>query len=126
MSTADASQRAVLERGDIFFLYRPAVGEEDPQSLADVQRFFLVLKPEAEEEFRLLVVGRKRLPDVGEHERFWGFVERVTHSADALERDLRATEYETQTRGRRHVPAVRPAGEGVYAVTSLSGQMHLS
>jgi hypothetical protein len=116
----------MLERGDIFFLYRPAVGEEEPKSLVDVQRFFVVLKPDGRGLFRLLVVGRKRLPKPDEHERFWGFVDRVEHSADALERGLRANEYQTMTRGRRHEPAARPAGEGVYAITLLNGQMHLS
>jgi hypothetical protein len=91
-----------------------------------VQRFLIVLKPEGENLFRLLIVGRKRLPKAGEHERFWGFVDHVTDSADALERRLRESEYQTQTRGRRHAPAVRPAGEGVYAITLLNGQMHLA
>ncbi len=119
-------QPEVLERGDIFFLYRPAVEEEEPKGLVDVQRFFMVLRPEGETKFRLLVIGRKRLPDVGEHERFWGFVDRVEDSAEALERSLRASEYETKTRGERHEPAVRRAGEGVYAITLEAGQMHLS
>lgn len=57
---------------------------------------------------------------------FWGFVDRVSHSAAALERDLRASEYGTQTRGERHLPAARPAGEGVYAIALLDRQMHLS
>jgi hypothetical protein len=115
----------VLERGDIFFLYRPRVDEEQPSGLADVQRFYIVLRPESAAKFRLLVVGRKRLPDVGEHERTWGFVSLVTDSAEAVEKELREATYETKTRGERHLPAVRPAGEGVYAITLQDGQMHL-
>ena len=117
---------AVLERGDIFFLYRPVVEEEEPRGLPDVQRFFVVLKPDRAQKLRLLVVGRKRLPDVERHERFWGFVDRVAGSADDIEPQLRSFAYETKTRGKRHEPAVRPAGEGVYAITLLSGQMYLS
>jgi hypothetical protein len=75
---------------------------------------------------RLLIVGRKRLPKADEHERFWGFVDDVTHSADTLERRLRESKYKTRTRRRRHAPAVRPAGEGVYAIALLDGQMHLA
>jgi hypothetical protein len=123
---ARTRQREFLERGDLFFLYRPAVEDEEPKGLVDVQRFFVVLRPESEKKFRLLVLGRKRLPDVREHERFWGFVDRVEVSAKALEHRLRASEYETKTRGERHEPAVRPAGEGVYAITLEAGQMHLS
>ena len=73
-----------LERGDIFFVFRPVVGEENPSRLTDVQRFFIVLKPDGRQMFRLLVVGRKRLPEAGVHERFWGFVDRVERSAEAL------------------------------------------
>ena len=36
----------VLERGDIFFFYRPRVGVEQVRSLDDVQRFFVVLRPD--------------------------------------------------------------------------------
>src|SRR3954466_12523094 len=64
----------ILERGDIFFLYRPRVDEDDPSRLSDTQRFFIVLRPERERKLRLLVVGRKRLPNVEGHERTWGFV----------------------------------------------------
>jgi hypothetical protein len=116
---------SIVERGDIFFLYRPAVGEEEPKGLVDVQRFFVALRPEAGAKLRLLVIGRKRLPDVGRHERGWGFVERVERTAEELERGLRANDYETQTRGLQHEPAVRPAGEGVYAVALVNGQLHL-
>jgi len=91
-----------------------------------VQRFFIVLKPDGRQVFRLLVVGRKRLPEAGAYERFWGFVDRVEQSADAFAKGLRAFDYPTETRGRRHEPAVRPAGEGAYAITLLDGQMHLS
>ena len=65
MPDDDMIEPEVLERGDIFFLYRPRVEEEHPSSLADVQRFFIVLRPEGGKKLRLLAVGRKRLPDVG-------------------------------------------------------------
>lgn len=122
----DARETEVLERGDIFFLYRPRVEEEDPEGLGDVQRFFMVLRPQGGHKVRLLVVGRKRLPDAEKHERHWGFVDMVADSGDRIERELRADEYETKTRGERHEPAARPAGEGVYAISLEDGQMHLS
>ena len=115
-----------LERGDIFFLFRPAVDDDHPSRLTDVQRFFIVLKPDGRQVFRLLGVGRKRLPEAVAHERFWGFVDRVQRSAEALAKSLRPFDYATETRGRRHEPAVRPAGEGAYAIILLDGQMHLS
>jgi hypothetical protein len=36
-----------------------------------------VLKPEGRAEFRLVMLGRKRLPQVDRHERIWGFIDRV-------------------------------------------------
>jgi hypothetical protein len=126
MSERKAERNEVLERGDIFFLYRPRIGEDEPQSLADVQRFFVVLRPEWERKLRLLVVGRKRLPDAPRHERHWGFVAKVTSSAAEIENELREHSYATQTRGERRDPAARPSGEGRYAVTLVGGQMHLA
>lgn len=129
MAGTDDRQSEVLEEGDIFFLYRPTVEEDEPSGLGDVQRFYVVLRPEGggpkSGKLRLLVMGRKRLPDVERHERTWGFVETVAGAA-AIEKELRETDYETKTRGKRRLPAARPAGEGVYAVTLEDGQMHLS
>jgi len=37
----------VVHKGDIFLLYRPEVQEEDdPEGLAEVQRFHVVLRPQ--------------------------------------------------------------------------------
>ena len=115
----------ILERGDIYFIYRPKVEEEHPQGLEDVERFYMVLKPEDRKEFRLAVVGRKRLPDIEDHERNWGFVETIAGSAEQVEREFQAADYETKTRGERHLPAARPAGEGVYAFVQAGRNMHL-
>lgn len=123
---AESRDTEVLEHGDIFFIYRPAVEEDDPQGLPDVQRFYVVLRPQGGGPTRLLVVGRKRLPDIGQHERNWGYVDMVSKDAGALEKELRENSYSTKTRGERRQPAARPAGEGVYVITLEDGQMHLS
>lgn len=126
MARAERNSPETLERGDIFFLYRPRVGEDDPESLEDVQRFFIALRPEGSRKIRLLVVGRKRLPEVESHERLWGFVDMVADSREAVARELGEQRYETRTRGERELPAARPAGEGVYAISRDDGQMRLS
>ncbi|MBE0534593.1 MAG: hypothetical protein IH624_02910 [Phycisphaerae bacterium] len=41
-----ADKAETLERGDIYFFYRPKVNEQEPQGLGDVQRFYMGL-PEA-------------------------------------------------------------------------------
>ncbi|VFQ86615.1 unnamed protein product [Cuscuta campestris] len=40
----------VQERGEIFFFFRPKVGKEEAQGLDDVQRFYIVLRPESGEK----------------------------------------------------------------------------
>ncbi len=56
------SRPDLLERGDIFFFYRPAHAGPTPGSLLDVNRFHIVLRPEGGERLRYLTVGKKRLP----------------------------------------------------------------
>lgn len=115
-----------LETGHIHFLYRPVVEEEDPEGLVDVQQFEVVLHPQDREHFRRLIIGRKRLPEVDETEALWGFVDLVTGDADELRDAVAAEEYETATRGRRHQPAARPAGEGSYAIVRRGRDTYLA
>src|ERR671918_222111 len=119
-----------LEEGDIYFIYRPEVrpkgeGDEPAEGLGEVQNFYLVLKPHGG-RFRLINVGRKRLPEVDGHERNWGFVDMVAGSGQQIERALRQETYNTKTRGERVLPAARPAGEGVYALLRIDGRMQLA
>ncbi len=116
----------VLERGNIYFIYRPKVEEEEVKGLDEVQRFYMVLSPEGKKVYRLIVVGRQVLPDVGEGERSWGFVEKVGRKAEEVADELEGKEYRTKTRGERELPSARPAGEGVYAITRHGDHTHLA
>jgi hypothetical protein len=117
----------VLERGNIYFLYRPRVEQKGASGLADIQRFFLVLSPYGKERYRLVVVGRKKLPEVESHrDRSWAFVEKVSHRAEEIEEGLDALTYVTKTRGERHLAPARPAGEGVYALVRHDDHTHLA
>ncbi|PYE81216.1 hypothetical protein [Pseudoroseicyclus aestuarii] len=120
-----ADDLEVLERGDIFFFYRPRVEDDDPSGLGDVQHAGFVLRPRGGGKVRLMMLGRKTLPDLSGDGRDWGFVETVAKSASEIEAGLRETTYETKTRGTREQPAARPAGEGRYAVILKEGQLHL-
>jgi hypothetical protein len=115
-----------LERGDIFFFYRPRVGNDDVEGFDDVQRSYIVLRPRSNHRYRLIVLGRKRLPEVSLHERVWGFVDMVAHSADELKPALEQRTVMTRTRGERVVPAAWPAGEGVYAIVRHDDHTHLA
>lgn len=123
----DGNKAEVLERGDIYFVYRPKVEEESPRGLDDVQRLYVVLSPEDERRYRLIAVGRKRMPEIEDgNEQNWSFVEKVTREAGDIEEQLRGETYETKTRGERHQPPARPAGEGVYALTRHDDHTRLS
>ncbi len=112
-----SSDSSMLERGDIFFFYRPDVEEESPRSLLDVRRFHVVLRPEDSDVLRLLTIGRKTLPGEADGDRnHWGFVERVLRDPADLRELLAGGTYESETRGARDLPAARPAGEGVYGL----------
>jgi hypothetical protein len=114
-----------LERGDIFFFYRPRVGRDEVRSLEDVQRFFMLLHPQGSSHVREIVVGTKRLPDVERHERGWAFVARVSRGVDFRE-ELERRTYQTKTRGERVQAATRPAGEGRYAIVDHGDHSHLA
>jgi hypothetical protein len=93
------------------------VEEESPTSLLDVRRFHVVMRPEDSDVLRLLTIGRKTLPSEADGDRnHWGFVERVFRDPAELRDWLGGGTYETETRGERHLPAARPAGEGVYGL----------
>ncbi len=123
-------QSAVVEKGNIYFLYVPKVesaGEEkEVKSLDDVQRVYVILAPEGTNRYRRLVIGRKKLPKIREHERYWGFVDAVGTRPEEVERDLREEKYETATRGERKREAARPAAEGVYQLVRSGRETYLA
>ncbi|KAH9668050.1 protein kinase domain-containing protein [Citrus sinensis] len=59
--TRPQSQVEIQERGEIFFFYRPKVGKEEAHSSDDVQRLYLVLRPESGERS----VEQKQDPESG-------------------------------------------------------------
>jgi hypothetical protein len=116
----------VLENGDIFFFYRPKLQVDVVRGLDDVQRFYMVIKPAHKSVFRRVILGRKRLPDVGEHERTWGFVDLVTSKAEEIEDEFDPKRYLTKTRGERLEQPARPAGEGIYDIVRHNSHTHLA
>jgi hypothetical protein len=120
----------VIERGDLYFLYRPKVrpeGKEDSvEGSGDVQRLFMVMHPQGRKQYRLAVLGRKHLPDIARGERLWGFIDRVERDVRRLQREFAPESYGTKTRGRRERPAARPAGEGVYTLVRHARHTHFA
>ncbi|KAJ8431731.1 hypothetical protein Cgig2_028948 [Carnegiea gigantea] len=160
----------IQERGEIFFFYRPKVNKEEAHSPDDVQRLYMVLRPESGEKpveqkqcpdsgkegakhglspssshhdgdeprlkehpegghgaqevniereplLRLIILGRKSLPDPGEKSKpLWGFVDLVTTNLDDIKDALKEQEYNTATRGHRCRPRARALAEGIYRI----------
>lgn len=117
MAAHDQHSIETLEQGNIYFIYRPKVEQEEAEGLEDVQRLFLVLSPHGKSTYRLIAIGQKQLPDLDQKQsRRWGFVDSVKSSPKELEESLRQQTYSTKTRGERSLPAARPVGEGVYSL----------
>lgn len=120
------SSEQIVEQGDIYFAYRPRIEEHKVEGLSDIQRFFMVLKPAGGGRFRLAVLGRKRLPDADDHERVWGFIDKIAKSGGEIEAEFKEQHYGTKTRGERTLPSVRPVGEGAYALLQRGRNLHLT
>jgi hypothetical protein len=117
----------VLEAGHIYFFYRPRVQHDEAKGLEDIQRFHFILSPRGKRVWRLLTIGRKRMPEVKDGgERVWAFVDKVGHEPREVEDELDRQIYGTKTRGERVRPEARPAGEGVYTVVAHGDHTHLA
>jgi hypothetical protein len=127
----------ILERGVVYFFTRGRVNVDDPESMADIARSYLILRPvPADQDFggaplsgaktaRVLVLPRKTLPR-RRGDRMMAFVDRADATmAELKDEFLEGTEYETKTAGTRRIPAATPVGEGVYAMTSTGKESHL-
>ncbi|KGO48371.1 hypothetical protein PEX1_062300 [Penicillium expansum] len=130
----------ILEKGFIYFFFRPRVNIEDPQSMGDVARSFFVLRPtvlgatfdegqgpvDKDASCRLMMLPKKKFP-TSPKERDMGFVEKAGQSMQSLHESFIAGKtYQTSTRGERHTEKARPYAEGVYAITSTQRASHLA
>ncbi|KKZ65853.1 hypothetical protein EMCG_08358 [[Emmonsia] crescens] len=128
----------VLEKGIIYFFFRGKVGVEEPESIEDVARSFIVLRPlprdaklgqgaaiDDNRNCRLLVLPKKVLPK-SSRDRFMGFVEKTYTTAKTIRDSFLASDRETATRGTTHTPAATPIAEGVYAIITTDRASHLA
>lgn len=127
---AEAQPSNVLEKGIIYFFTRGRVGIEEPESVTDLQRSYMVLRPlppggklgdgpiDDVGNNRLIALPKKVWPK-SPRDRFMVFVEGTKKSmADLKDSFFKGSDYDTKTQGTRHTPSVTPIGEGVYAMVS--------
>jgi len=134
-NTAKNKSAAILEKGIIYFFFRGRVEVEDPRSIEDIARSYIVLRPfpfdvkagtnalDFSNKARLLVLPKKMLPK----KHGTGFLAIVEKSASMqdLRQEFSSSEYVTKASGTRHVPAATPVAEGVYTIISKSQRSHL-
>jgi Protein of unknown function (DUF2795) len=125
----------IIEKGDIFFFYRPKVGTEEVENISDVQRFYMVTSPEdvkkKKDIYRLFLVGQKQLPEIVEgkstsEEKNWALNILTTYNPDDIHNEFLPAEYTTETRGRRRLAAAAPAGEGKYSIVKHDNHTELA
>ncbi|KAF7547465.1 hypothetical protein G7046_g8994 [Stylonectria norvegica] len=129
---------SILEKGIIYFFIRGRVNIEDPGSVDDIARSYMLLRPIDKDaklgegaisdagNTRLLALPKKVLPTSGK-DRFMVFVEKSGASYSEIKDEfLASNDYETKTVGSRHTPAATPVGEGVYAITTTGRETHLA
>ncbi|KAL9127991.1 MAG: hypothetical protein Q9217_003252 [Psora testacea] len=133
----EATPSNILEKGLIYFFFRGRVGVDEPKSVNDVARSYIILRPLPQGaklgegpigdagNNRMLALPKKVLP-VSPKDRFMTFVEKANCSMDEIKERLSSSDYSTKTVGVRHTPAATPIAEGVYAMTQTGRDTHLA
>jgi hypothetical protein len=108
-----------LERGRVYFLFRPKVNVDRVVGIDDVDRVFMILHPENHDLYRLIGFGDTKLPTTG-GERMTAFVDRIALTGEELSREFRSDtekrELPSSVQGSHFLGPARPAGEGVYVL----------
>lgn len=133
MHRKEAQPSNILEKGIIYFFTRGRVGTDNPDSVQDLQRSFMVMRPlpagakltdgavQEMNNLRLLALPKKVWPKGG-NDKFMSFVEQAgTTMAELKDSFFAGSEYSTKTTGTNHTPNVTLVGEGVYAFTNTGG-----
>ncbi|KAL2024252.1 hypothetical protein VTK56DRAFT_9408 [Thermocarpiscus australiensis] len=129
---------SILEKGIIYFFFRPRVNVDEPSNVNEIARTHIILRPIEKDaklgsgpigdagNSRVCVIPKKVLPQSG-RDRWTGFVEKSGASFQQLKEEfLASSDYQTKTAGERHTPPATPVGEGVYAITSTGRESHLA
>ncbi|KAI9722861.1 MAG: hypothetical protein M1828_004427 [Chrysothrix sp. TS-e1954] len=133
----EAQPSNILEKGIMYFFSRGRVGVDNPESVQDIARSYMVLRPlpagaklsegalPDANNSRLLALPKKVLPK-SHRDTFMTFVEKAGVTVASLKEDFGGSEYSTKTTGTRQAPAATPMAEGVYAITTTGRDSHLA
>lgn len=123
--------KKILEKGHVYFFYKPKIDIPHPKSLQEVARFHILMIPSREtheHKCRILSIPKKKLPNTDKHEIYFCFVDEVADDIDTLRRDvLDPVHYQTPKSHRdRITQGDRVLGEGVYLIESDERKSHFS
>lgn len=134
----DKVPNSIMEKGILYFLYRGRVNIDSPDNVGDIARSYMILRPLPhgaalgdgeigdDQNCRLIAIPKKTLPVSGK-DKWIAFVETAKTSFKELKKSFMGSDnYETQTAGTRTTPAVTPAAEGVYAITTTGRESHIA
>ncbi|TFK69447.1 hypothetical protein BDN72DRAFT_796481, partial [Pluteus cervinus] len=126
-----------IERGQIYFIYRPKVGLETAGWWHDVKHFQMLLVPTTstpladdsnnesmKRRYRLITIGTKHLPPETERleEVYWAPVSSLGDDLSELEEILGEETHETKTRGLSYNAPARLAARGAYMLVNKFNQ----
>jgi hypothetical protein len=115
----DAKKTNILQSGTVYFFYRPKVENNS----SEAQRFFLALKPQNQNKYQVLIVGKKQLPP-SEKNSYFLFLEAIKNNKEDLLSSLQEKHYSTKARGERTLPVSQCLGAGKYLLVSHHNHTH--
>ncbi|KLL05113.1 MAG: hypothetical protein MRERV_5c055 [Mycoplasmataceae bacterium RV_VA103A] len=113
---------SILQGGCVYFFYRSKV-ENSLKQQEGVQRFFFVLRPQQQNKYRLLIVGKKQLPP-SKKDSYFLFLEAIKNNKEELLSALQEKHYSTKTRGERTLPVSQCLGVGKYLLVIHNNHTH--
>ncbi|KID83803.1 BTB domain transcription factor [Metarhizium guizhouense ARSEF 977] len=124
---ADTNTQApprVLEKGVLYYFIRGRVGIDEPKSIDDIARGYLILRPIPDDAKLHGALPTRYLQ--AQRTDSWRLSKNHTRRMTNLAEKLKGDVYETKTAGRRQSPDATPVGEGVYVLTTTGRESHLS
>jgi hypothetical protein len=139
----------IIEKGKLYFFYRPKVDLEHARSASEVQRLYMLMAVHCEGKlehekfseiqgsmdnhvaetdpvkFRLAILASKKLPEPTHRSRGYAFIQEVSEKVENVSAALEKHVYSTATRGERHLDYCRPCGEAVYEIVYHNNATHL-
>lgn len=123
--------KKVIEKGHLFFFYKPKIDIPNPKNWNDIAKLHILMVPIQESQdhkCRIISIPKKKLPSIDKHDINLCFVDEVSDSIDTLRKDvLDPVHYQTPKSHRdRITQGDRVLGEAIYMIEFGEQKSHLS